>query len=558
MTKYQQRIATTSSALGLVVVQDGMQRQAINVRVFVAALNGDILQHRFTGQLSFSKASRTHLEDVVLPSVNSICEQLGLPPSGFEISIATPGALSATGMEAEIIGSSLDLPIFVAALSARLGLTVPSDTIMTGHIAARDGQLQIVAEIPAKLSAAVNATTVTRCIIPASDTDESTRILVPAYQAEVAAAIAQARATLQIIEAADLYEVIEALFFKESLILPALQQGWFEDRVAPEAISTTPTERIVQRLGSLNDDDFVETFALAWVNDRRRQSSDLLSARLQLALQRECYPSQLGTRLHQVLLSAPPKRGRANKLNRLLSIETCLHLLQYAEKADHEDGAILVQLAAGKLPAKRPRRRSQRSRTAQAHQQVKAVLEELSEETIAELVDYPIDAARETFPLYELEVVDSDAFLDHLRAFAAHIVCHGNLLLAGASAETYLGEGLEWLQRAFLGKKGLDQALSEARVPRKGGLRHIFDQVTLVVKKDLQTKYVNRILTEALSGLEWDQRVDFATGLLAELRDMLPPSYQNITPQQIAHDCETIVIAYVQGLNRLRALVAQY
>ncbi len=107
----------------------------------------------FSGPVSLNEKTLGHVRSVILPLADRLVAYLDLPRSNYEISIANISAASLYDKGVALSGYSADLPIFLAIISAALGIPVETNVVSTGHIASLDGDIRMVKELPAKISA---------------------------------------------------------------------------------------------------------------------------------------------------------------------------------------------------------------------------------------------------------------------------------------------------------------------------------------------------------------------------------------------------------------------
>ena len=251
----------------------------------------------FSGPVRFADDTQRHLRATVLPLVQRLCQSLGLALGSFEVSAVNLAAASHLDLGLEISGFSADLPLFLALLSARLGLPVPQDVVCTGHIASSDGDVRMVQNLPAKLDAARTDRSIQRILLPGPDADGSL-------------ASAANGALVQI--AAD--------------FLAGSRQRFYD---ALDAVLMAGNGKLARRL------------LRGWVD---------------LHIARKRYPREFGQTLAGILQPLPPAVLRTELAWPLLPVSACIALSQHALPRDARDVPELYE-AVSKPPQPHARAR---------------------------------------------------------------------------------------------------------------------------------------------------------------------------------------------------------
>ena len=173
-------MSTARAKTALVVSDAGRAVGVIASVVAVARETEGTRGIRFTGPVAVSTATQDHARGVVLPVVDRILAYLQLAPLGYDLSFVNLGAASSLDLPLSATGLSADAPIFLSLLAAALGLAIPQDTVLTGHIASPDGDIVMVQSLPEKLAAARDDPEIRRFLYPAFDA--SMRSLTPEGQ----------------------------------------------------------------------------------------------------------------------------------------------------------------------------------------------------------------------------------------------------------------------------------------------------------------------------------------------------------------------------------------
>jgi len=80
-------------------------------------------------QVTFDNPIFDHLSRNVLGVVDRIGQLLGVKRRSFEIEVVTPGVASMSELPVSISGFSADAPVFLALMSASLGMPLRQDAV---------------------------------------------------------------------------------------------------------------------------------------------------------------------------------------------------------------------------------------------------------------------------------------------------------------------------------------------------------------------------------------------------------------------------------------------
>jgi hypothetical protein len=146
-------------------------------------------------------------------------------------------------------------------------------------------------------------------------------------------------------------------------------------------------------------------------------------------------------------------------------------------------------------------------------------------------------------------------FLEIITVFYLHLIRHVRSPVDPISNAAVTEDAQDLLRRTFAGKGGADAALAEAEHGTHGGLRVVLDALTEQFKAEQLSKFVERVLKEALDPHDWDAKVAFMSALLARLGPQLPPELRAQPPARFARRYEPIVRAYVESLDRVKEVL---
>ena len=176
----------------------------------------------FKGPGLFEERVKAHLSEVVLAVVDRIVLGLGLGLKSYELSLTNLGAASLAGREINISGYSADVPVFLALLSAGLGLALPQNVVSTGHIASSEGDIRMVEGLETKLEAARRDESIDIFIHPSLETDGSIPALMPERKARLEGALSQAKTDLRLLVVQDISDLLKKVVSDEQLVPAAL------------------------------------------------------------------------------------------------------------------------------------------------------------------------------------------------------------------------------------------------------------------------------------------------------------------------------------------------
>ena len=221
----------------MLVVSHGTTSIAVAVTVFARGLpDGEPVGVRFSGPLQFDSNTQAHIRDVVAPAVYGVCGHLQLPQRGIRISVSTPGALVVSGTHGQVSGSSADMAVFLAMLSAHAGLSVPGDIVSTGQLTSSRGEIGLVQGLPAKLEAALADQSVSRFVLPDLERDASLAALSPRAKERIASALARARKRLLIETVMDVSDLVRVALGEHNIVLASLHAKFFDQAPPSEAL----------------------------------------------------------------------------------------------------------------------------------------------------------------------------------------------------------------------------------------------------------------------------------------------------------------------------------
>lgn len=541
----------------LVFGNDDAHKAVITTLIAQCRSAGPFSDVSFEGDVRFNKSTSKHIRTTIYPTIEEICRSLGLEAGRFELRGVNLGAAAAMDVGVDISGFSADLSIFMAMLSARLQIPIPSDTVLTGHIAASHGEIRLVRNIPVKLVASIAEETVNRFICPSLDADLSIQELAKMDYATIHAAMEQHRGQIDIRVAKDIAEVVDLVLSEHAIVQGAIASGYI-DRRFPRHYDTRPTVEVARSLGRhMHKRFFALTEHMLSVGDIG-PAKDLIGDWVAHHVRRRRYPRHFGRRLHRLIQSTPPSIQRALH-GTLLSVGSCIDLSRYAMEGDHDDVLSLYSTLVwrgnnGSRPQFLQNERQPAARGSSSTLDI--VIFEIQPESLATNIGLPIDAARGSF-IVDSAVVDSYRELLHLvSAFYLHVLRHTERIEGGDATVDAAGpEALALLERSFARMGGVAAARAESMIGTHGGVRFVLDRMTDQYKQERQGDHVRHVLATAIDPLDWSAKVEFMKGFLAAFPDAIPRELKGESPERFAGKHELIVRTLVNSMSEVKQVL---
>lgn len=545
----------------VLVTGSGDSQKAVISAVVVRQIDRADKGHlRFRGTVKFSDSVRRHIGDTLLPIVDKIVEQLGLPEKCFEISGVNLGAASALDVGVSISGLSADLSTFIAMLSAALQMSTGGDFVATGHIASLQGDVTAVKGISAKLEAAINDRSIKRFIYPDLREDASLKVLSPNQRDRSITAIMAARDTIHTKAVRGIDELIREVFAEEDVLLASLREGFFGVS-GPQGGRGDPISDAISYLTGDNEKRFWDVLQRQFSAGNCEKGKELLEAYAAFFIRQRRYPAAFGAKLFQLLCSLPPQVRRLKIKFPILDEGLCFELSRLAQPSDYRDVPLLFDAAPGKHIAQqaetRPSDEKSETGTSDADCMVfDTVTSMITEQALAQEVGIPVDSARGSYTVASSTVDTYEEFLDILQAFYIHLQRHISPGPTEAPDTTEARQqAIALFERTFQGKGGDKAALAIARDGTRGGMRSILDALAEQLKAERQVAYIRRIFRDALDTSNWGESVRFMRGAMERLGAFLPAELRTEPAERFAENWEAIVQAYVQSLDRVGQLL---
>lgn len=512
----------------------------------------------FAGSGRFDDSVKEHIQEVILPMIDTICRALSVPINKFEISIRNPGGASIHDIGIEVSGYSADLPVFLALLSAALKMPVPEHSVATGHISSGAGDISAVTSLGPKLSAAMEDKSAAKFIYPDLTADGSLGQLSPFQKQQAEAAIIEAKGLIELAAVNTIYELITAVFTERAIVTASLENGFFES--SSNNISGNPISDSINYFIRDNETRFWSVLENLLLAGDGVNAKNLLRLRIDYQIKQNRYPHQFGARLLQLIRSLPPVTRKLRIAFPLIPTLDCVGLSHFAAEHDAADIRALLDAAEGRIRVTQTSGRQDALKRIDdnARSAVDTVLAQISSKGLAERIGIPIDTARATYILDSLTVAGDEEFFDTVSAFYLHLKRHISGAAQLTEDLTVRADAIELLERAFADKGGLKGAMNEALDPVYGGMRFILDLMTEQFRSQRQKAFINRVLKEAISPLDFQAQTAFIAVLLERLSHDLPEEILSSPPERFIDHYEDIAREYVKSLDRINEVFRRF
>jgi len=546
---------STGRTKTVVVFQDGEGKQTF-VTSIVCQISDSAEKVRFTGPGIFSEKTQSHIMQTVYPTVESLLSRLGINCPSFILSAVNLGAASWDHRGMVISGFSADAPVFLAMLSATLEVRVCQEVLCTGHIASLDGDIRMVGSLPHKIRAAFSDESIRTFVYPDPTADDSLDPMLSREEIqEVDAALAHAKQSLKLFPVRDVAGLLERAFSDEEWVLAALRKQYFARSIDP-LNSESPLERAASFMTRDLQTRFWPAVETRLFAGEGKQAGHLLESYVEFYITRKTYPEGCGENLFSLISSLPPSTRRLKLTFPLLSLARGFDLARYAAASDHKDVAVLVKALNGDVAKDVARTRSLSNKSPDSA--LHTVVALISEDSLVERINRPIDSARASYSLESVLIQDFETFNDQVISFYIHLIRR----VRGAGhlqrTEVLDAEAFDLLERAFSSNGGAKGALLEARMGTRGGMRFVLDAMTERYKKEEREKEVFRVLIEAMDPLDWKSKASFIEALMSSLRAHLPDDVKDQSPERYAGNVPLLAKAYVESMDKLNSVFRSF
>ncbi len=508
----------------------------------------------FAGDVAVAEATVRHVQDDILPIMDTLCVGLGIPPQLFTIHVLGLAAAAAKEVPLQLSGFSADLPMLLAMISSTLGIPIPQDVLATGYVASPAGDVGMVGCLIEKTAAAVTDPDIHVFFYPSLTQDHSLPTLAPMEKDRIEDALIHASEFIRIVPVRTVLDTIQQVFDEGAIALASLEHGFWDISCGEKAGAL---DDVVRYFTEGNEGRFWKALDEALSRGPEMEARKRLSALISFYAKRKMYPAGAGAKLHSLLASLPPSKRRAHRASPLISLTDCTRVSRYAKEADHQDVVLLHAASLGKMPAMSfPAEKSaglSAPTTGEAAADV--ILTQLSGEYLAATVCQPIDQAREDFRPNGLRVDSYDEFIEIVSSLYARLERSGGATI-NMDLRNLAGETLALLERAFAREGGADGACIEACQPtRLGGIRYVLNGITDQYTAEAVEKRVLLTLKTAIDSRQYEEKLAFIQAFLARFRPFLPREITDKPVEVYAQDWEAIARAYARSLDAVKIVL---
>lgn len=514
---------------------------------------------QFVGPVEFSRPVQKHVRDTIVPIVDRILAELNVPARHYEISAVNLGVASALDVGMKISGLSADVPVFLALLSAGLGLPVPDDLVSSGHIASVEGDIGAVKALPVKVQAAVGDRSLGRFLYPDLERDKSLGVLSPQERDRSQDAIMAARDSIDVRPVSGIAELVREVFTEGEILRASLKTG-FLTVLKHRPRRENPLSNAIHFLAN-NRRRFWRLLEQLLLTGKVDPACELLRGFAQFHADRQSYPSHIGQRLFHLLCSLPPAVRRLIRWP-MMDVTLCVAVAKHARERDCQDVFALFDAVRAKhiQPHLESYVASRVSETPSSDPECvafDALAARINERALAHKYGIPIDSARGAYVLASSTVGSYEEFIDTLAAFYIHLQRHLHPEVVGSpDMGTARTKATALLEKTFYGEAASKAAFVRATDGTDGGMRQVLDLVTEQFKRQEQAEYVHQVFKDALEPMDWDQRVAFMRGAMKRLGPFLPADLRDQPPERFARRPEVIIQVFVESLDRINRVVS--
>ena len=509
------------------------------------------------GSVSFAEKTLSHLRRDVVPLVEQIIAYLGLPTPSFEISITNLNVAALREKGLRIEGSSADAPVFLALLSASLGLPISQDVVASGQIASSSGQLRLVSHLPSKIEAARPDQGIRRFIHPVVDADSSLKDLSPQERERLLDFLRKSRDRIELIAARDVHDLLRAACPEVGVLIAAFEKGYFVSS-PHHTESDSPLSKSVSFLSGGLKKRYWKCLEKDVQTGDRDEARPLIVSRIQFHTQRKEYPHGFGAHLENLVRSLPPQIRRTQTRFPLVPADSVLRLLPFALPEDLRDIRSLVDAVLGdRLGVPRLAVEPDHSGplTLDARNLLHTILTELNPRNLAEKVTIPIDSARASFVLDSCVVSTGEEFLETTASFYLHLLRWTRQVVEPVDIQSGAAEAVNLLERAFARRGGGKAAQAEALDGSQGGMLFVLDQLANQYKADEERKHKDWILKETVDSLDYQRRLSLMAEVIEFLRPHLPDDLRHLIPEQLVGKERTVIYQLLGSLATMNNLL---
>lgn len=505
----------------------------------------------FTGLVKVEEKIKKHLNNIILPIIDEILNHLELPLQSYDISAANIGAVSSSDSEFTIEGYSADVPIFMAILSASLHLQIKQNTLFTGHISTKEGDVGQVKGLVQKSEAALREEGISEFVYPSLTEDNSLEVLKPKEYERTVSAIKSCRGRINLIEVINIEDLIKKTLSDEAI---ALSSFYCEYYCKIMTDIENENNSIIQYLVEKNEKRFWKSLEANLINRHVEKSHKLLNQHFLYQIKQNKYPQNLGVYLRNLIYTLPLTSQKAEGLFPLVRKDQYIKLIQLAEESDYEDISYLHDVVFNKISIPKRKNESKESDhliNSNSAEIIDYLLEKLDPNYIDIKILKPIDEARITFLFNKISVDSYEEFIESITKYYIHLSRHVNLQSLVVNQEKYSIEALDLLKKTYPKETEYNQAISNAINGLNGGLRVILDKITEYLKIITQEKHENSIINELIHPLDFELKKTLIDEIIKREGHKLNIDRDLLIPEKYFYNYVEIIKAYSHSRHML-------
>ena len=266
------------------------------------------------------------------------------------------------------------------------------------------------------------------------------------------------------------------------------------------------------------------------------------------------------------LLRSLPPVLRKKMRGPIAPLENCLKVLRHAEEKDAEDAEFLLRANRGQAwapegdgAAGRPPRGSASAYDDKIYDRAwDAIIHQLGEDYVAEMIDRNIDQACLSFALDSAVVASEEQFVEIATSYYLRLRASTGVVYTVEASDSAYRDAIALVEDAFHDEGGLRAAQLQARHGTNGGLRTVIGKMTDTFKMKAHRDHSILVLGTALDGRDTDAQVRLVKVFQQRFGDLLPRDIVEADPEQIALHWSIIARAcahYLDGIkNTIRKL----
>lgn len=513
----------------------------------------------FSGSVNFDEPVKDHIRSTILYCVNQIGQSLKIPIQSFEISAVNIGASSSSDIGLSIAGFSADVSIFIAMLSASMKLPLEQHILFTGHIASKEGDISQVKLLGAKSEAAVIDKGVSTFVFPSLESDSSLEILKPKEFENSISAIKSCRGKIRLIAVQNTLELIRKTLSDESIVLSSFNCNFFRTKF--DEIQIANHEPLLSFFLEDNTKRYWKSLEYRLINKNVKKNHLLLNAFVDYHIRMKKYPSNFGRKLNELVLSLPFSVKKKKELFPLIKKDKFIQMIHHAKENDHDDISelhkVLYESIEGKIKFKKSLEEVKVEERDESDR-LDYILDQINPDFIDLHITKPIDEARASYVIENIQAENYDNLLNTITAFFIHIYRHTNNHLVDISNEKFNIEALELFKNTFPKQSEFKEAVSIALNGNKGGLRYILDMIAKYLKKETRDKHIFAIINDAINPLDYELKKRLIEKIMDREKDRLKLNHDKMNAEQYVENYIAIIQEYAQSKNSLNRIFKIY